>query len=136
MTRTTRTRSRTLPSGALLGALAGAWLALALPGAALAGDAAAGKKTYDTLCFTCHGTSGKGDGPVGAVLNPKPRDFTEGDFKLDADKDGTPGSDADLALVIKNGAAPYGGSAVMAPWGHLSDEDVANLVAYIRSLKP
>ena len=45
------------------------------------------------------------------------------------------GSDADLALVIKNGAAQYGGSAMMMPNPTLSDADVTLLVAYIRSLK-
>jgi mono/diheme cytochrome c family protein len=110
-------------------------LALAAPAAFAAGDAAAGKKNYDMLCFTCHGSTGKGDGPAGAALTPAPRDFSVGDFKFDADKNGTPGEDADLSLVIKNGAAAYGGNPSMAPWGHLSDQDVANLVAYVRSLK-
>jgi mono/diheme cytochrome c family protein len=108
--------------------------ALLLPTAALAGDAAAGKQTYNTVCFTCHGMTGKGDGPAGAALNPKPRDFSTGSFKYDANGDGTPGEDADLVLVIKNGAAKYGGSAVMAPWGYLSDSDIDNVVAYIRTL--
>lgn len=110
-------------------------LALILPAGALAGDAAAGKQTYNTVCFTCHGMTGKGDGPAGAALNPKPRDFSTGDFKYDADGNGKPGEDVDLTLVIKNGAAKYGGSPVMAPWGYLSDEDIANVVAYVRSLK-
>jgi mono/diheme cytochrome c family protein len=110
-------------------------LVLAAPAAFAAGDAAAGKKNYDTLCFTCHGAAGKGDGPAGAALTPPPRDFSVGDFKFDADKNGTPGEDADLTLVIKNGAGAYGGNPSMAPWGHLSDQDVADLVAYVRSLK-
>ncbi len=110
-------------------------LALAAPAAFAAGDAAAGKKNYDTLCFTCHGAAGKGDGPTGAALTPPPRDFSIGDFKFDADKNGTPGEDTDLKLVIKNGAGAYGGNPSMAPWGHLSEQDVDDLVAYVRSLK-
>ena len=69
----------------------GAWLTPA----AFAGDAAAGKAKYDLFCTTCHGAGGKGDGPAGAALTPPPRDFSVGDFKFDADKDGTPGTDAD-----------------------------------------
>jgi mono/diheme cytochrome c family protein len=109
--------------------------AIGAVGAQAEHDVAAGKKNYDMLCTACHGATGKGDGPAGAALDPQPRDFSVGDFKLDADKDGTPGSDADLSLVVKNGAAAYGGSPLMAPWGHLSDADIANIVAYIRTLK-
>lgn len=112
---------------------AGAFLAAPT---AQAGDAAAGKAKYDMFCGSCHGATGKGDGPVGASLNPKPRDFSVGDFKFDADKDGTPGTDTDLKLVIKNGSAAYGGSPMMAPWGAtLPDGDLDNVVAFLRSLK-
>ena len=106
------------------------------PGAALAaGDAAAGKTIYTTNCASCHGETGKGDGPVGAALNPKPRDFSQAQFKYDGNKDGKPGSDADLHAVIKDGAAAYGGSPMMAPWGgSLSDKDIDNVIAYIRTL--
>jgi mono/diheme cytochrome c family protein len=99
-----------------------------------AGDAAAGQKTFDTLCWTCHGKTGVGDGPA-APKNPAPRDFTKGDFKYDADKNGKPGEDADLALILKNGAAPYGGSPLMTPWGHLSEKEIQDVIAYVRSLK-
>ena len=117
-----------------LGALAAAAF-LAAP-AAHAGDAAAGKAKYEMFCASCHGPTGKGDGPVGAALNPKPRDFSTGDFKFDTDKDGKAGTDADLTNVIKNGAAAYGGNAMMAPWGAtLSEADLENVVAFVRSLK-
>ena len=111
-------------------------LALLVGAAAFAaGDPAAGKKNFDTLCFTCHGSTGEGNGPAGAALNPPPRNFAKGDFKFDANKDGKAGEDADLHLVIKNGAGAYGGNPSMAPWGHLSDKDIDDLVAYVRTLK-
>ena len=101
-----------------------------------AGDAAKGKAAYTANCLSCHGETGKGDGPVGAVLPKPPRDFSTGDFKFDTDEDGTPGSDADLKAVVSQGAAAFGGDQMMAPWGGiLSDEDVDNVVAYVRSLK-
>ena len=100
-----------------------------------AGDAAAGEALFVTNCATCHGTSGKGDGPVGAALTPAPRDFTTGDFKFDTDEDGKPGTDVDIRNVIANGGGAYGGSPLMAPWPTLSDEDVSNVIVYIRSLK-
>ena len=99
-----------------------------------AGDPAKGKVIFTTNCASCHGESGKGDGPVGVALNPHPRDFTKAEFKFDAAKDGKPGSDAALTNVIKNGAGAYGGSPLMAPWGGtLSDADIQNVIAYIRT---
>jgi mono/diheme cytochrome c family protein len=126
----TRANLRTLVALASLAALL-------TPAAALAtGDAAAGKVIFTTNCASCHGEDGKGDGPVGAALKPPPRDFTKGEFKFDTDKDGKTGTDADLKNVIKNGAAEYGGSPLMAPWGTvLSDTDINNVIAYIRTFK-
>jgi mono/diheme cytochrome c family protein len=37
---------------------------------------ARGKAVYAQTCATCHGVDGKGDGPGGAGLTPKPRNFT------------------------------------------------------------
>jgi len=115
-------------------------LAFALTGgmaaAALAGDAAAGKAIYTGkgTCWTCHGQAGKGDGPAGKALNPAPRDFSVGAFKFDADKDGKPGTDADLKLVITKGAAAFGGSPLMVSWGSLSSKEIDDVIAYVRSL--
>jgi mono/diheme cytochrome c family protein len=116
-------------------AIALAALVAGMAPAAFAGDAAAGKKTYTTNCSSCHGDTGKGDGPVGGALQPPPRDFSAAEFAYDTDGDGEKGTDADLTNVIKNGAMKYGGSPLMAPWTTLSDDDIANLVAFIRSLK-
>jgi mono/diheme cytochrome c family protein len=114
--------------------------ALAAPGAAFAaGDVEAGKAEFQKLCASCHGPEGKGDGPTGKALaaagQPAPRDFSVGAFKLDTDGDGKPGTDADLKNVITKGAMAYGGSAMMAPIAGLSDAQIDNLIAYIRSLK-
>ncbi len=110
-----------------------------LPSVAFAADVAAGKAKFIALCVSCHGESGKGDGPTGKALaaagQPAPRDFTIGEFVLDTDKDGKTGTDADLKNVITKGAMVYGGSSLMAPIQGLSDADIANLVAFIRSLK-
>lgn len=38
--------------------------------------AVAGKKIYETVCFVCHGLTGKGDGAASANLKPKPADFS------------------------------------------------------------
>lgn len=104
--------------------------------AAGAAHADAGKDLFvKTNCNSCHGMNGEGDGPVAAALDPKPRNYVKGEFKFDANKDGAVGTDQDLTLVIKNGAAAYGGSAMMMPNPTLSDADLQLLVVYIRSLK-
>ena len=125
-------------SGLAFGVLAGALVLTGATGASAEGDAAAvaaGKALYDVNCLSCHGATGKGDGVVGAALNPAPRDFSAGDFKFDTDGDGSTGTDADLMDVIAKGAGEFGGSPLMAPWAHLAESDRANLIAFIRSLK-
>jgi cytochrome c553 len=100
-----------------------------------AADAEKGKISYTTFCATCHGESGDGRGPASAALNPPPRDLSKGEFKFDTDKDGATGTDGDLAAVIKNGAAAFGGSLLMTPWVNLTDDDIQNVIAFIRTLK-
>lgn len=91
------------------------------------GDMAAGKAKFEQNCAVCHGTGGKGDGPGAAALNPKPRDYTNASYMKTR-------SDAELRKVIKEGGAASGFSAVMPPWGGtLSDQDITNVIAYIRS---
>jgi mono/diheme cytochrome c family protein len=112
-----------------------AFVAAAVAPSALA-DAAAGKDLFiKTNCNSCHGLAGAGDGPLAAVLNPPPRNFTVGDFKFDANGDGTVGTDEDLLLVIKNGAQKYGGNAMMAPNPTLSDDQIKTLITFVRSVK-
>lgn len=92
------------------------------------GDPKAGKAKYDMLCSACHGATGKGDGAAAAALNPKPRNFQDAGYMGKK-------SDADLAKVIKQGGTATGMSPVMPPWGSsLNEQEVANIIAYIRSL--
>lgn len=104
---------------------------------AFAGDAAKGKEVYDVkgACATCHGATGKGDGAAAAAMNPKPRSFADGQFAYDTDGDGKTGTDADLLNILKNGTAPYGGSATMFGRADMTDAELADMVAYIRTLK-
>jgi mono/diheme cytochrome c family protein len=61
----------------MLGLLAGAWVAFSLmrpavspPPAAIAGDPllVEGRETYLARCVSCHGESGRGDGPIAKGL--------------------------------------------------------------------
>jgi len=111
-------------------------LALVIPVTAVADDnAEEGKKTYDLLCMVCHGVTGGGDGPAGSAIDPPPRNFNRAEFKFDADKDGVAGTNEDLFIVITKGGAAFGGNPVMVPWLTLSDAEVVNLIAYIRTLE-
>lgn len=86
------------------------------------GDPVAGKKNYDTFCITCHGPTGLGDGPGGANLNPKPKNLAE-----------SKRTDEEMKKVIKEGGAAVGLSPGMMAWGTmLSDQDIANVIAFIR----
>jgi len=97
------------------------------PGVLAAGDAAAGKEIYTSLCTRCHGERGKGDGPDGATLVTKPRDFTDC-ARMHAL------NDQELVTVIKEGGPALHLSKDMPPWGTaLQDPQIADLVAYIRS---
>jgi cytochrome c oxidase cbb3-type subunit 3 len=95
---------------------------------AYAADAEQGKKLYGQFCSTCHGQSGKGDGPGAAALNPKPRDHTDKEYMAKM-------SDEEMMKVIKNGGVSIGKSPLMPPWGaSLKDDQIQDVIAYIRTL--
>jgi mono/diheme cytochrome c family protein len=92
------------------------------------GDPVAGKATYDKICAMCHGPTGKGDGPTAAVLNPKPRNHTDGQY-MNVLKDDY------LFKIIKDGGASVGKAQLMPAWGaQIKDPDIWNVIAYIRTL--
>ncbi len=91
------------------------------------GDAAKGKEVFDTKCASCHGSTGKGDGPAAAALPTKPRDLSDASYVSTL-------TDDHIFKTVKEGGAAVGKSPLMPPWGSvLSEEDIWNVVAYIRS---
>ena len=98
----------------------------ALVRAADKGDAAKGKESFQTYCAACHGPEGKGDGAAAAALDPKPRNLTDAAFMSTQ-------SDDRIYQVIKEGGASVGLSPMMAAWGGtLSEQDIWNVIAFIR----
>ena len=93
-----------------------------------AGDPAKGKASYDQMCASCHGSSGKGDGAAAAALNPKPKDLTNPGYVKGL-------KDDYMKKLIKEGGPAVGKSPLMPPLGSaMKDADIENVVAYIRSL--
>ena len=87
-----------------------------------------GERLYGYYCMQCHGVEGKGDGIYGINLLTLPRDHTDGTYMNDR-------RDQKLYDVIAIGGRGTGLSNLMPPWGRtLRDEDIWDLVAYIRSL--
>lgn len=101
------------------------------PGAAP--NEAAGKKVYAERCIFCHGEKGDGNGPVARYLNPRPRDFTSGLFKLRSTSTGEPPLDSDLVLTVKKGIP---GTAMPSWEDTLNDEEIQNVLTYIKTFAP
>ncbi len=92
-----------------------------------AADAAAGQTIYTQNCTSCHGDAGLGDGPAGAALDPVPGNLQN------AAKEA---SDAYLFWIISEGGSAASRSASMAAYkGVLSETDIWNVIAYIKTLK-
>jgi mono/diheme cytochrome c family protein len=110
------------------------------PAAAAAAPAAtasleAGATVFKTFCQTCHGATGKGDGPAAVALNPKPADFADGLFKYDPNGNGTKGDIDDIKAIVHDGAAKHGGSPLMAPWPSLTPDQLQAVAQYVKSLQ-
>lgn len=87
---------------------------------------ARGETIYKANCVACHGETGKGDGPGAGVLKPPPRDHTDRAYMSTL-------SDKDVADIIQMGGA-IKGKPMMPSHPQIRGEDMAALVAYVRSL--
>jgi mono/diheme cytochrome c family protein len=90
----------------------------------------AGKKIYERRCLPCHGVNGAGDGPAADVMDPRPRDFTRGLFKLRTTAFNELPTDEDLYRTISRGIPGSG----MPSWKRLLSEDERlQAIAYIKT---
>jgi cbb3-type cytochrome c oxidase subunit III len=90
------------------------------------GTPSRGAALYDSYCWTCHGKTGKGDGPIAVTYKPRPRDLTD---RASLAKR----TDRDLYNVISRGAGAVERSPTMPAWGSvLSPQEIWDLVAYVR----
>jgi DMSO reductase family type II enzyme heme b subunit len=108
------------------------WWSPAPAAAQQAGDAASGKAVYEKKCALCHGAEGKGDGPGAATLDPRPRDFTRGLYKIRTTASGQPPTDTDLFRIITEGMP----GTSMPDWKALPEKERWDLVAYLKTFAP
>jgi mono/diheme cytochrome c family protein len=85
--------------------------------------AGAGEKVFQSNCQMCHGSDGHGDGPAGGSLDPKPKN---------------------LAVLQESAADDYlfwrisegrPGTAMVAWKGILTEEQIWQVISFIRTLK-
>jgi DMSO reductase family type II enzyme heme b subunit len=93
--------------------------------------ATGGKELYAEKCALCHGDSGKGDGPAAELLDPRPRDFTAGKYKIRSTEGELP-SDDDLFRVISEGMP----GTSMPAWREVPEAGRRALVAHLRQFAP
>jgi mono/diheme cytochrome c family protein len=100
-----------------------------------------GQQMYEAYCASCHGRSGKGDGPAAAALKTPPANLT-----TLAQRNGGKFPAAHVSEVIRNADVQAHCSSEMPVWGpvfrsmsegHESDVRmrINNLAKYIESLQ-
>jgi len=106
------------------------WLTLAVAAAVVvaaplfllgSGAAEAGKAVYDKKCASCHGKQGEGNPGIAKALKVELRHL--------GSKEVQALSDADIRKAITEGTEKK------KPVKGLSDEDLANVIAYVRTLQ-
>jgi mono/diheme cytochrome c family protein len=78
---------------------------------------------FKARCVMCHGESGKGDGPAGAALNPKPRNWTDAAWQKGV-------TNEEIEKAILGGGQAVGKSVLMP-----ANPDLANKPEVIKALR-
>ena len=82
---------------------------------------------FKARCAMCHGPGGKGDGPAGMALNPRPQNWTDAAWQKAT-------ADAEIEKAIVGGGQAVGKSVLMPANPDLKDkpEVVKALVGIVR----
>ena len=94
---------------------------------------AAGKKIYTQRCLPCHGEKGASDGAAAVYLDPRPRDFTLGLFKMKTTIGEAPPTEEDHFRIVTRGIP---GSAMPSWKALLSEEERWQVIYYERTFSP
>ena len=89
-----------------------------------ASAAVEGAEVFRTNCEMCHGPQGHGDGPAGQSLEPRPGNLAEIQTRAGDDY---------LFWRIHDGKP---GTSMVAWKGILTDEQIWQVISFIRTLKP
>ena len=85
-----------------------------------------GDIVFHHYCALCHGMNADGQGRAARMYNPKPANLRKSAM-----------SDAYKELIIRKGGNAAGRSSFMPPWGEeLTDEQITDVVRYLRSIAP
>lgn len=105
-------------------------------------SAASGKQMFEAYCASCHGATGKGDGPAAGALKSLPADLT----MLSEKSGGKFPTDRVYSILRGQATVEAHGNRDMPVWGpvfwHMSQgresevqQRIANLAHYIESLQ-
>ena len=89
-----------------------------------------GRQVYMRNCMHCHGVTGDGAGPTGEFLNPRPRDYRNGQFKFTSTKPGEKACRDDLHRIVKYGIP----GTYMPSFLLLGENETEAVIEYIRWL--
>lgn len=88
-------------------------------------DHARGAAAYEQHCASCHGSTGKGDGPAGEGLSPSAADFTEAFHSRYY-------SDAGRVRIIEKGSP---GTAMVGFEAQLDRQQILDVYAHVRMFR-
>lgn len=83
-----------------------------------------GEAAYKANCVSCHGNTGAGDGDLGKMLKPPPRNLIKDKFKKGL-------KPQDVFNTISKGIPSTG----MAGYGHLSEDDRWGLAYFVLEMR-
>jgi len=101
------------------------------PALAAGGNVDKGKIVYEKRCIWCHGVDGDGAGAAENFLNPPPRNFEDGQYKIKTTGfDDMIPNDEDIFRMVRDGMP----GTAMPGWSQLlSEQDMWDVVQYIKT---
>jgi mono/diheme cytochrome c family protein len=91
-----------------------------------------GKAVFEAQCAICHGVAGDGQGSEAHRFFTRPTDLRSGIFKFRSTPTGSVPTDQDLERTIRRGLPGSG----MIPQDHLTDAEIRDVIAYLKTLSP